>query len=65
MSFSIAQHVRDEELLAKISNYLECGGIEKVSTRPAGVTFVVYKFADIKDKIIPFFGKYPLQGVKC
>jgi len=64
MTFSISQHVRDQELLAKISNFLESGGIEKVSTRPTGATFVVYKFADIKDKIIPFFGKYPLQGVK-
>lgn len=64
MTFSITQHVRDERLLNKIVDYLECGGIEKVSTRPTTVTFVVYKFINIKDKIIPFFQKYPLQGVK-
>ena len=64
MTFSITQHVRDERLLTKIIDYLECGNIEKVSTRPNGVTFVVYKFTSIKDKIIPFFCKYPLQGIK-
>ncbi len=64
MTFLITQHVRDERLLAKIIDYLDCGSIEKVSTRPTAVTFVIYKFTDIKDKIIPFFCKYPLQGVK-
>jgi hypothetical protein len=64
MTFLITQHVRDERLLTKIIDYLECGSIEKVLTRPAAVTFVVYKFTNIKDKIIPFFCKYPLQGVK-
>lgn len=29
------------------------------------VNLVVKKFADITDKIIPFFDKYPLQGVKA
>lgn len=64
LTFSITQHVRDERLLTKIIDYLKCGSIEKVSTRPNAVTFVVYKFTNIKDKIIPFFCKYPLQGVK-
>ncbi len=64
MTFLITQHVRDERLLTKIIDYLECGSIEKVSTRPTAVTYAVYKFTNIKDKIIPFFCKYPLQGVK-
>jgi hypothetical protein len=64
MTFSITQHARDERLLTKIVDYLQCGIIEKVSTRPDSVKFVVYDFASIKDKIIPFFCKYPLQGVK-
>jgi hypothetical protein len=37
--------------------------MEKVSTRNS-VTFVVYKFSDVFDKIIPFFQKFPLQGIK-
>lgn len=64
MTFSITQHVRDERLLTKIVDYLQCGSTEKVSTRPGSVRFVVYNFTSIKDKIIPFFCKYPLQGVK-
>lgn len=34
ITFSIAQHSRDEFLLNKITDYLGCGKIEKVSTRP-------------------------------
>lgn len=64
ITFSISQHVRDELLLIKFIEYLGCGNIEKVSTRPSGVNFVVYKFSDIFEKIIPFFQSYPLQGVK-
>lgn len=67
MSFSISQHIRDVKLLEKFIDYLGCGSIEKVSTRPTYATFVVYKFTDIKDKIIPFFGdpENCLHGVKC
>jgi hypothetical protein len=64
ISFSISQHVRDELLLTKFIEYLGCGKIEKVSTRPDIVTFVVYKFSDILEKIIPFFQRYSLQGIK-
>lgn len=64
IAFSISQHVRDELLLIKFIKYLGCGNIEKVSTRPSGVNFVVYKFSDIFEKIIPFFQSYPLQGIK-
>ena len=61
---SATQHIRDEFLLSKFIDYLGCGNLEKVSTRPNGVTFVVYKFSDIKEKVIPFFHNYPLLGIK-
>jgi hypothetical protein len=64
LAFSISQHSRDRNLLNIIKNYLECGVIENVSTRPNSVNFVVYKFDDILDKIIPFFEKNHLFGVK-
>ena len=64
MVFSISQHVRDEALLTKFIEYLGCGRIEKASTRPNGVNFSVSKFKDIKEKVIPFFYSYPLQGIK-
>ena len=44
--------------------YLGCGLIEKVYTRPTGAVFVIYKYKDICDKIIPFFKDYLLQGIK-
>lgn len=64
MILSISQHVRDELLLAKFIDYLGCGRIEKVSTEPNKVTFVVGKFSDILSKIVPFFQNNPLQGIK-
>jgi hypothetical protein len=64
MIFSVSQHVRDEVLLTKFIEYLGCGRIERASTRPDEVNFAVSKFSDIKEKIIPFFQKYPLQGIK-
>jgi LAGLIDADG endonuclease/Cytochrome c oxidase subunit III len=64
LSFSLTEHSRDELLLNRIMNYFGCGMIEKVSTRPDGVVFIVYKLSDISSKIIPFFHKYPLQGTK-
>ena len=64
MTFSISQHVRDEELLTKFIDYLGCGRISKASARPDSLTFIVSKFLDIKEKVIPFFQSYPLQGVK-
>jgi hypothetical protein len=62
--FSISQHVRDEVLFTKLIDYLGCGKIERASSRPNGVTLVVYKFIDIKEKVIPLFQSYPLQGIK-
>jgi hypothetical protein len=62
--FSISQHVRDEGLLTTFIEYLGCGRIEKASTRPDEVNFVVSKFSDIKDKIITFFQTKPLEGIK-
>lgn len=41
-----------------------CGRIEKASTRPDEVNFVVSKFSDIKEKIIPFFQTKLLEGIK-
>lgn len=62
--FSISQHSRDKILFNNILKYLECGLVEKVITRPNAITYCVYKFSDICDKLIPLFKKYPLQSVK-
>jgi hypothetical protein len=55
--------VRDEELMRKIVEYLDCGRIES-DPRGGAVNFTVTKITDITDKIIPFFNKYPFNGSK-
>lgn len=62
--FSISQHVLDLLLFEHIIEYLNCGIIEQVSTRKNSMVYVVYKFSDIVEKIIPFFEKNPLLGIK-
>ena len=64
MQFSITQHVRDELLLTKLIDYLGCGKIEKPSTRTNEVRFTINRFSNLIDKIIPFFDRYPLHGLK-
>ena len=65
IEFSVSQHVRDELLLSKFSEYLDCGNISKTTARPDSITFIVRKFNDIKEKVIPFFQRFPLQGIKA
>jgi hypothetical protein len=62
--FSIYQHSRDSLLLKNVINFLECGSVEIPSTRLHSAKFVVYKFSDITEKILPFLKKYPLRTVK-
>jgi hypothetical protein len=38
--------------------------VEIVKTRPTQSCYVVYKFDDIVNKILPFFDTYPLKGNK-
>lgn len=61
--FQITQHIRDDVLLQSLIKFLDCG---KFRERKRGLAcdFIVYKFSDLFEKIIPFFEKYPLLGVK-
>lgn len=61
LKFQITQHKRDKKLMEKLINYLGCGYI---SERGDIVDFHVTKFEDIIKKIIPFFEKYPILGIK-
>ena len=60
--FSLAQHSRDEHLIKSLINYLDCGTFSQYKE---GVYFKITKFSDICQKIIPFFDKYPIVGVKA
>ena len=59
--FNISQHPRDEQLFKNFIELFDCG---RVYLRKEGVYFLVGKFSDIENKIIPFFIKYPIQGAK-
>jgi hypothetical protein len=62
--FRLYQHSRDTILMNKLIEYLNCGSLSLDPLSPA-VEFIVSRFLDIKDKIIPFFfAKYPLLGIK-
>jgi hypothetical protein len=61
LKFQITQHKRDKKLMEKLIDYLGCGYI---SERGDIVDFHVTKFEDIIKKIIPFFEKYPILGIK-
>ena len=58
--FKLTQHSRDEQLIKSLVDYLRCGNIYVNGTV---VDFKITKFSDL-NKIIPFFQKYPITGVK-
>ncbi len=60
----ITQDSRENEILTSLERYLGCGSNYKQSTSGTVKDFIVTKFSDITDKIIPFFDKYPLLGSK-
>ena len=62
--FAITQHKRDELLIKNLIEYFNCGNFFVNKNRDVSY-FRVYKFSDITDKIIPFFKKYPIIGVKA
>ena len=63
IKFQITQHIRDVELMKSFITFFQCVRIDSVSEY-LWINFTVTKFKDITEKIIPFFEKYPLQGVK-
>jgi hypothetical protein len=62
LSLNITQHSRDEQLIRSFVDYFGCGSY--YSLRDRTTEFRVTKFSDITEKIIPFFLKYKIRGVK-
>jgi hypothetical protein len=60
--FQLVQHARDEKLMKSLIVYFGCGYI--YNSNDAAFVYQVSKFSDIYDKIIPFFNKHQIQGVK-
>jgi hypothetical protein len=61
LKFILTQHSRDKDLLQSFTQALNCG--RYISKLNYG-EFVVEKFTDIRDKIIPIFEKFKLHGIK-
>src|SRR5438034_6506210 len=63
LKFQVSQHVRDEKLIASFVEYFGVGRLEKDSKQLI-IDFVVEKFPQLINTIIPFFQKYPILGAK-
>ena len=61
--FFITQHVRDELLMNSLIEYLGCGIIYRKNNKEV-LEYRATKVSDISEKILPFFQKYPIIGVK-
>ncbi len=65
--FHVSQHQRRDEVLCAIKERLGCGYIKPNNpNNPKDLTsvYVVRNLADIRDKVVPFFKKYPLISSK-
>nr|WPM94704.1 hypothetical protein [Ceratocystis fimbriata]WPM94756.1 hypothetical protein [Ceratocystis fimbriata] len=61
LSFILTQHIRDEDLIKSLVEYLGCGNI---SFNRDTINFKVASFVSLKNVIVPFFIKYSLHGKK-
>jgi hypothetical protein len=63
LRYWLTQHSRDTLLMNSLKQFFNCGMVDESRSRDCS-RFFVSKFSDIEEKIIPFFNKYPLLGVK-
>lgn len=61
--FNLSQHNRDQQLMRSLIYYLNSFG-GNVYEYGTVVEYTVTKFSDLTDKVIPFFQKYSIQGIK-
>jgi len=61
--FQLTQHLRDEKLINSLISYFGCGKMYKKSNVEA-VDYKISKFSDLTEKLIPFFYKHKIIGVK-
>ena len=59
--FELSQHARDEQLMKSLIEYFNCG---MVIENMEAFQYRVQKFSDIYEKIIPFFSRNRILGVK-
>ena len=59
--FKITQHERDKELMKSFIDYFNCGSISNNST---WIDYTFVKQEELLFKIITFFDKYKIVGLK-
>ena len=59
--FQLTQHCRDKQLMVSLIKYLDCGNVFK---NRETVNLIETKFENLNNKIIPFFQKYQILGIK-
>lgn len=66
LRFKVSQHLRDELLLRSFVSFFGCGlfNYHSANSKLGSGVFIVAKFSDISDKIIPFFKDYLIRGIK-
>lgn len=62
LTFQLTQHRRDELLMKSLIDYFGCGNY---NIKREWCNFLVTKFSDNYDNIIPFFKNSPVVGVKA
>lgn len=62
LMFKLTQNKRDKELLNLVAKFFKCGAV--YSHGENAFDFIVSKFADNLNKIIPLFKTYPIQGME-
>ena len=60
--YVLTKHVRDKPIMEQIKDYLGCGNLTK---NRDSYLLRVTKISDIQNKIIPFFKKHKIEGVKA
>ena len=63
LSFQLTQHTRDIELINNLKEYLDCGQTTVYDDHNF-IKYVVSNISDIMEKVLPFFDKYSIVGVK-
>ena len=63
LTFHLPQDIKDEQLLKSLVDYLDCGNY--LVKRGTVGNFIVTKFSDNLEKIIPLFEAYPVLGEKA
>lgn len=61
LRFILSQHIRDKDFLESLTYTLNCG---RLITKSDCGEFIVEKFSDVNEKILPIFEEFKLQGVK-